>query len=1028
MEISLINSQDQAYAEGRLAQYYENGMIPAEKKAYLTELSQNAGPFMGIETGTNETHYLLDAASQIATLGLGFSPSVFMGTTHLLSTWSNDDQDPVFLKLKGAFHSFLQRQTGWKNMDMTICNSGAESNEIALGYAFKRRKNKKAKKVLAFEGSFHGRMLISLYSTWNKSKREPFTWEGYETQFTDFPELPGNEINQNYPENWRTVWDHAPHKDFIAPNPGKDQVLQKEIDSLIKVKENLSLNETFAIIVEPMQCEGGDRYASDRFFTALLIMAKAYGVEVIFDEVQTGFHLGREFFWHRHFCLTDQHGDQLNPDYLVCAKKAQVGLVLSPHDLKRRGIEAREQYQVASVARGYIHGVALQQSRTSILKLEELIKQRLNNFIKKHSAHLDRPRALGMSFAFDLKNQDKVNDYINKRFEHGLLYYPAGSHTLRFRLNTSYTVKDIDFLFERLEEITNTIFNDHQSNFNGKASTIERSQSLSNSFHTLLLKARVAQIKGENLDDQHALNEVNKLFKLYYEKETDISFELITKKNFPSFREDIQALQKEIYEPARQTSLERFEICANSPFGICLGVIKSGSLKGMLFSSSLNDHPLERGVRQDKDFNDPKSLYVIDTTVSNELQGLGLGKFLKYTQALIAISREYNYIKGRNRDQLASKMLNINLSLGSYEQMYLREDYPDFEQFRDVIYYRTPLNWKTIVNLGNRQNSLLTAEDLSHEFIEQQIPYLTNKVCLSNFVSENFLKHVKAIVEQAPVELRHAYTASGQSECVDKVFKSIIYNGKEQFRPKSKLGTFKGHFFGRGSFLSRSLSGDKGHDFFPVKTFDHPTNDNYEEVLDDIKKAAKQGKLNSLWIEPVCQDNYSNVPLSFLKKLRKLADSYSIPLIYNETASQQFTYSDNHYFMSHEKEIMPDCFFAFLGGQAGLVFCKEQFFVAKPLMMISTWDGDEHAFASYHKGMDDILKNKEDYIKTRNEFHTKMVEKLSEYPNSTHNLKNGRGIVKGPLPTKILKKFRKLGSSFICDPSYRAMKVFLKNA
>ncbi|MCR9205518.1 MAG: aminotransferase class III-fold pyridoxal phosphate-dependent enzyme, partial [Halobacteriovoraceae bacterium] len=470
MEITLINENDQKYAQQRLDQYYQNGMIPAEKKAYLTELSNNAGPFMGIETDNGETHYLLDAASQIATLGLGFSPSVFMGTTHFLSSWTNNSKTKSFLKLKNAFHSFLMRETGWSHLDMTICNSGAESNEIALGYSYKRRKNQKAKKVLAFEGSFHGRMLISLYSTWNKTKREPFTWSGYETEFTDFPELPGAEINQDYPEKWRETWDTAPSKGFETPKEWeKDETLEKEVKSLLNIKTQLDSGEIFALIVEPMQCEGGDRYASDRFFTALLLMARSYGVDVIFDEVQTGFHLGRSFFWHRQFCLRDQNDNQLNPDYLICAKKAQVGLVLSPHDLKRQDIEAKEQYQAASVARGYIHALALQQSKETIHNLQDSITKRLKKYALEFKGQVSRPRALGMSFAFDLTDNQNIAKFIEKRFNHGLLYYPAGSNTLRFRLNTSYSEKDLDFLFERLKEISNEVFNQKNSNFNGKA-------------------------------------------------------------------------------------------------------------------------------------------------------------------------------------------------------------------------------------------------------------------------------------------------------------------------------------------------------------------------------------------------------------------------------------------------------------------------------------------------------------------------------------------------------------------------------
>ncbi|MCF8059844.1 MAG: aminotransferase class III-fold pyridoxal phosphate-dependent enzyme [Bacteriovoracaceae bacterium] len=1025
MEITLINNEDQKYAEGKLAKYYKDGLIPAEKKNYLTELNNNHGPYMGVETGLNQTHYLMDAASQIATLGLGFSPSVFMGTAHHMASWTNDLAEENFLKIKNSMHSFLMRKAGWKHMDMTVCNSGAESNEIALGYAFKRRQNKKAKKVLAFEGSFHGRMLVSLFSTWNKSKREPFQWKGFETEYTDFPELPGAEIHQDYPNLWREVWDNSTSLSFKIPNDWpKDEVLQTEIDCLLKIKNKLQTGEIFSIIVEPMQCEGGDRYASDRFHTALLIMAKSFNVSVIHDEVQTGFHLGRDFFWHRQFCLRDQFDNQLNPDFLVCAKKAQVGLVLSPHDLRRDKLERREQYQVASLIRGYYHGLALDQSKERILKIEKYSQKKLKELANNFEKNITRTRAMGLSFAFDLENADTATKFINERFNNGLLYYPAGEKTLRFRLNTSYTNKDIDFLFERLTAIGNLIFNAKEESFSGKVTTSARSLKKTESWQHLLLQSRLDRLKGKMLKEDEVLSNIQKQFNDHYK--SDQKLIIINAKNFDQYSVDIEKMQKEVYEPTRQTSIERFRVCAHSEYSICLGMLDGEKLSAIAFSSSLQDHPLDRGLRQDKDFLDPKSLYMIDTTVRDQHQNLGLGRFLKYALTYIAINRDYNSIKGRNRDKLAVQMLNINLSIGSYEQMYLREDYPDFEQYRDVIYYETPLDWKKDeLNLGNRINSSINIDDIDMEYIKAQLPYLTNKVCLSNFVSEKFLSHVENILKLAPKELQHGYTASGQSECVDKVFKSMIYNAT-QFKEESKLLTFKGHYFGSGSFLSRSLSGSEEHNYFPTIKLENPTQENSKDILKEISTLIERGEINSIWLEPVQQTTYQKSPIDFLKQLKALANDQNIPVIYNETASQQFTFSNDHYFASNDSSIMPNASFSFLGGQAGIIFIEESLFVSKPLMMISTWDGDEHAFATYHKASSKIISNKEDFLKTRNDFQQKITTELKNYPAICHNIENGRGLINGAIPLKFRKLFRETEDGLLLDPCYNSMKSYLR--
>ncbi len=1028
MEITLINQQDEAYAKEKLTQYYEDNLIPAEKKAYLTELDHNAGPYMGIESQSGETHYLMDAASQIATLGLGFSPSVFMGVAHHLASWTNNPHNPQFLKIKDALHSFLMRKTGWSQLDLTLCNSGAESNEIALGYAYRRRQNKEATKVLAFEGSFHGRMLISLFSTWNKTKREPFQRTGYETLFNDYPELSGADINKECPKEWKSLWDQAPLKEF-APlkewSESGDAVLKSEVDCLMQMREKLLKGDIFAVIIEPMQCEGGDRYASDRFHTALLLMARSFGVSVIYDEVQTGFHLGREFFWHRHFKLEDSMGRSLVPDYLICAKKAQVGMVLSPRDLQRTTLEKREQFQVASAIRGYYHGLALDQSRDKIIAIEEYVAKKLDSLLSSFSEHLSRPRVLGLSFAFEVDSAENVMTYISKRFNHGLLYYPAGAKTLRFRLNTSYTFEDIDFLFERLNAISEEIYKGASFDFNGKAKTKARNLDNITRWQHILLEQRLKEKDHKSSSEEELISTWKSALKEAVSQELKDKIDLIaiTKENFATYKENVDRIQKEVYEPTRQTSIERFEKCAHSDFGINLGILIEGKLEAIAFASSLKDHPLERGIRQDPDFTNPKALYMIDTTVTKELQSFGMGRLLKYALTSIAVNRGYDFIKGRNRDKLAAAMLNINLSLGSFEQFFLREDYPDFEEYRDVLYYDCPLSWeKGTAELGNRINGLIANSDIDSAFMKAQLPYLTNKVCLSNFVSETFLSHVKAILSQLPSAIRHGYTASGQSECVDKIFKSFMYNNKERFDNKKAFLTFEGHYFGQGSFLSRSISHGEDSPYFPVEKLPHPTKENKVSVLSAMEELFKNDQVSSLWLEPLCQLTYERIDDDLLKEIKALCEKYSIALVFNETASQAYSHHDDAYFVS--SLITPDATMAFLGGQAAIVGLKEEHFVAKPLMMISTWDGDEHAFASYHKGMNQILEHKEEFISLKEKFNDKIISQVGRFSGVSHNIRKGKGLITGNLSQELKDKLQETPEGYVVDATFSNMKAY----
>ncbi|MBT6326789.1 MAG: aminotransferase class III-fold pyridoxal phosphate-dependent enzyme, partial [Bdellovibrionales bacterium] len=491
-DLKLIENNDEIFAEHYLNQYYKTEMIPAEKKKYLTNLRSSIGPYMGIESEDGESHYLMDAASQIATLGLGFNPSQFFGTAHLIESWTNNSQSSEFKQFRKGFEAFLQRKLSWTNLFTTFCHSGAEANEIALGYCYRNRKNMNAKTILAFEGSFHGRMMMTLTSTWNKSKREPFEWPEFQTEYVKYPGIQTTDIHPELPTNWKELWSNSCLTRIDIPAKWQqDNQLNSEIQSLLSVHKLLLEKKIFSIIIEPMQCEGGDNYGTSRFYTALLLMARSFNIKVIFDEVQTGFHLGRNFFWHRQLKLTDSNNEILSPDYVVCAKKSQVGIVLSHQEEK-----VEEEFQVASAVRGYIHAVTLDQQKDQIHWLQKESFSRLQLLTEQFSSHIHSARSNGLAFAFDLNDSEKIPAFIKNRFDFGLLYYPAGKNTLRFRLNTSFTTEDLDFLFNNLKSLCEIIFNNKE--ITPPASVKRKKKNIDNVYHwhELLLNLKLNNQKG----------------------------------------------------------------------------------------------------------------------------------------------------------------------------------------------------------------------------------------------------------------------------------------------------------------------------------------------------------------------------------------------------------------------------------------------------------------------------------------------------------------------------------------------------
>ncbi|MCO4793436.1 MAG: aminotransferase class III-fold pyridoxal phosphate-dependent enzyme [Bacteriovoracaceae bacterium] len=1015
-DIKLIDNQDVEHAKKVLAGFYENQMIPAEKKTYLTDLKSSQGAWLGVEGHDGTPHHFMDAASQIATLGLGFNSSVFHGASHFLESWTNNPNGPEFTRIHTAFRKFMKRKLNWENIHLTYCHSGAEANEIALGECFKRRVHSSAKKVLAFEGSFHGRMLITLASTWNPSKREPFEWKGFETEYCKAPSDTQGQINLEAPSDWAKVWDEATLSEFKVPTnwDKQDELLQEEINCLLDVRKKLLTNSLFAVIIEPMQCEGGDRYLTSRFHSALILMARSFEIPVIHDEVQTGFHLGREFFWHKQLKMKGVNDTPLEPDYVVCAKKAQVGMVIS-HSKPQGEME----FNVSSAIRGYLHAVSLDQSQGKIIEMEKQATEKLKSLVTTFDEFIESPRSNGLAFSFDFKSKEDVASFIAERFNYGLLFYPAGERTLRFRLNLGFKNNDLSFLFDQLHSISNKVFNKVESPL---PTTFKASPHLSQevyqwSEHMLLTKFH--HLKGTD----NTSKEWNQLKEIFSEK-YDCDLVRIDRSNFDQFGDKIMELQKCVYEPTRQTTLETFKKNAEHQGSVCLGLVRKDELLGMAFSGPLKANPLERGVRQDPSFENEDVLYMIDTTISPELQGRGQGRFLKYALQIIATSEGKERVHGRNRDRLAAGMLFINLSMGAYEQNYLEEDYPDFEKYRDVFYYTSPLQWKKeSLDMCSALTSPLGQTGLTDSMIKAELPYLNNKVCLSNFVSHRFLKQVKDIFSLMPKTLRHGFTTSGQSECVDKIAKTLWFNDKK--KAGFKMISFRGHHFGTGSFLSRSLSDEKDT-FFPVHHYDHPTEKNWKDIIEKLESELKTGEILGVWLEPILQKSFKRVPKEFIHALNSLCDKYESNLILNETISSFHRFDSSTFFASGSNEISPSAVMLYMGGQSGMVFVKEEKFLEKPLMMISTWDGDEFSLSKFHTAAMSAHSNSKKVVDNYHQFEMKLEKDLKKYLIQDIDIKNGCGSFKGKIPNSLSTHFKYKDGRYLVAPNLNDIEMYLE--
>ncbi|MEM3758506.1 MAG: aspartate aminotransferase family protein [Saccharolobus sp.] len=240
--------------------------------------------------------------------------------------------------------------------NLFLLNSGSEAVELGLKIA---RKITKRRKIVAFKNSFHGRTVGALSVTWNKKYREPF-----EPLFGPV--------------------------DFLEYN---------NIDSLKQIND-----EVAAVIVEPIQGEGGVIPAKKEFMKALRETTEKTGSLLIVDEVQTGFGRTGKVWAYQHF--------EIKPDILTAGKAIGGGFPVSAVFIPDWISEKIEEGDHGSTYGGNPLAAAAITAACRVLKSEKVQEQARSKgelFIKMLREKLEdfkvvrEIRGLGLMIGIDLK-------------------------------------------------------------------------------------------------------------------------------------------------------------------------------------------------------------------------------------------------------------------------------------------------------------------------------------------------------------------------------------------------------------------------------------------------------------------------------------------------------------------------------------------------------------------------------------------------------------------------------------------------
>ena len=425
-------------------------------------------------------------------------------------------------------------------------------------------------------------------------------------------------------------------------------------------------------------------------------------------------------------------GEADGPDLIVCAKRAQVGLVLSRWPDPDPGPA-----HAASAARGRAHLKLLQELPSH----EALLRERLADLTKRWSRLVLRPRAFGDAFGFDLPTREIAMHLIAQRFYRGYMVYIAGKRTLRYRMNRGYTEREIHEVFKVIERSLEALT--EQAGGEGE-DLIERmsqckppqwansDQSHEQVYQVSLTEAltvpgdadlylrqngelsRAKRVAGEiclglgahpSESDLHALSDAEPArfaratgYSLTHFVADRIGTRIrrITLAEFDELTPKVIALEENAYEPARRDEIETLRAIAAHPEGIVCVAENFEGLVGMAFASPLEAWAHVEGPNRDPHLGKGDTLYSADITVDVTVRGQGIGYRLRRAiihQALLARdtngSPRYYFITGRNRVGSANAMWSVNQRWGAYLVEEMAGQYGEAEA--RSRYYRIPL-------------------------------------------------------------------------------------------------------------------------------------------------------------------------------------------------------------------------------------------------------------------------------------------------------------------------------------------------
>ncbi|MCC6557349.1 MAG: aminotransferase class III-fold pyridoxal phosphate-dependent enzyme [Polyangiaceae bacterium] len=263
--------------------------------------------------------------------------------------------------------------------------------------------------VLSFSGAFHGRGLGPMSATHSKVIHK-----------ADLPAF---------------QWPVAPfpaNRFPLARYAEENARAEAEALQVLELILEQHAGQVAAVIVEPVQSEGGDRHASPAFFRRVQALAKQAGAALVLDEVQTGVGITGTLWAHEQLELPSP------PDLVAFGKKMQMGgfFAAADHDIAQFGrmYQTRNGDRVrAALALATLRTIEAEGLLANVRETGAYFLERLTELSERHPALVTQPRGRGFMLAFDLPTTAVRDDFLKRALRRGVFATYTGTRSVRLR-------------------------------------------------------------------------------------------------------------------------------------------------------------------------------------------------------------------------------------------------------------------------------------------------------------------------------------------------------------------------------------------------------------------------------------------------------------------------------------------------------------------------------------------------------------------------------------------------------------------